>query len=76
MIGTATETAAFWDTFSPYMDYLENVIGINLDNLGPIIPLIKSPVLENSTQFKASEPHNSMTMNLLPEVRRCSTHVV
>ena len=38
-------TAGFWDAFSPYMDFLENALGINLDNLGPIIPLIKSPVL-------------------------------
>jgi SAM-dependent methyltransferase len=27
------------------MDFLENVLGINLDNLSPIIPLIKSPIL-------------------------------
>ena len=40
-----TNTQGFWDAFSPYMDFLENVLGINLDNLAPIIPLIKSPVL-------------------------------
>jgi len=40
-----TEPMSYWDAFSPYMDYLENILGINLDNLGPIIPLIKSPVL-------------------------------
>ena len=45
MISTTTETATFWDTFSPYMDYLENVLGVNSDNVSPIIPLIKSPVL-------------------------------
>lgn len=27
------------------MDFAENVLGINLDNLGPIFPLIESPVL-------------------------------
>jgi hypothetical protein len=45
MINPTIETKTYWDTFSPYMDYLENVIGINSDNLDPIIPLIKSPVL-------------------------------
>jgi hypothetical protein len=35
----------YWDGFSVYMEYMENALGINLDNLGPIIPLIKSPVL-------------------------------
>ena len=39
------EKKNFWDLFSPYMDFMENVLGINLDNLGPVIPLIKSPVL-------------------------------
>jgi ubiquinone/menaquinone biosynthesis C-methylase UbiE len=39
------DTNSFWDAFSPYMDYLENAIGINSDNLEPIIPLIQSPVL-------------------------------
>jgi SAM-dependent methyltransferase len=39
------DTKSFWDAFSPYMDFLENVVGINSDNLSPIIPLIKSPVL-------------------------------
>jgi ubiquinone/menaquinone biosynthesis C-methylase UbiE len=45
MIDPTIETKTYWDTFSPYMDYLENVIGINSDNLDPIIPLVKSPVL-------------------------------
>lgn len=45
MKATTTEATSFWDAFSPYMDFLENVLGINLDNLGPIIPLIKSPIL-------------------------------
>jgi ubiquinone/menaquinone biosynthesis C-methylase UbiE len=39
------DTTNFWDAFSPYMDLLENALGINLDNLGPVIPLIKSRVL-------------------------------
>ncbi len=45
MTETKPKKTDFWDIFSPYMDYLENVLGINLDNLGPVIPLIKSPVL-------------------------------
>jgi 2-polyprenyl-3-methyl-5-hydroxy-6-metoxy-1,4-benzoquinol methylase len=39
------DSRRYWDAISPYMDYLENVLGINLDNLGPLIPLITSPVL-------------------------------
>jgi 2-polyprenyl-3-methyl-5-hydroxy-6-metoxy-1,4-benzoquinol methylase len=40
-----TDAAGFWDALCPCMDFLENVLGINRDNLGPIIPLIESPAL-------------------------------
>ena len=45
MTGATWDAAKYWDAFTPYENYLENVIGINSDNLEPIIPLIKSPVL-------------------------------
>jgi hypothetical protein len=45
MTDAMTVATKYWDGFSVYMEYMENALGINLDNLGPIIPLIKSPVL-------------------------------
>ena len=35
----------FWDQLSPLLLHIEDIFGINLNNLGPIIQLIKSPVL-------------------------------
>lgn len=40
-----TDEKSFWDALSPYMDFAEDVLGINAENLCPIIPLIESPVL-------------------------------
>jgi hypothetical protein len=45
MTDTMAAATRYWDGYSVYMEYMENALGINLDNLGPIIPMIKSPVL-------------------------------
>ncbi len=38
-------TTDLWDALSPYESHIENAVGINTGNLGPLIPLIESPVL-------------------------------
>lgn len=40
-----TDVTGFRDALSPYMDLVEDALGINADNLGPIIPFTESPVL-------------------------------
>lgn len=46
MVNTQDETTkAYWDAFSPYMEYLEKIVGINLDDIGAVIPLMESPIL-------------------------------
>ena len=40
-----TDITDFWDALSPYESCIESLIGVNADNLDPLIPLMESPVL-------------------------------
>jgi hypothetical protein len=42
---TMTDMTGYWDAMCPYVDYIENLVGINTRNLDHIYRLMKSPVL-------------------------------
>lgn len=40
-----TDMTSYWDAMCPLLDYIEDLIGINIRNLDPLYPFMKSPVL-------------------------------
>jgi len=40
-----TDMTSFWDDMCPFLDYLEDTLGMNTRNLVPLYQFMKSPVL-------------------------------